>query len=210
MHLCWICGRRDADGAETLPGMPASTGLVCRECHETRVRSYAAAWQRLSTHLQANWRDISKRGQFDLSRVFADGTAVRALEVHLHFVELLGCQLRRQQLRVDLEPFAAALRNTTPHPEVTLLIADATVRSGRLVSHASEVSVLRRDDEVYSALWTHLQHPLAVKICYLKRGAPVREPEGFPWHPSRQRKIVKLSPYKGDTQPLIARRDLQI
>jgi hypothetical protein len=51
---------------------------------------------------------------------------------------------------------------------------------------------------------------VAVKICYLKGGAPVREPAGFPWHPTRQRKIVKLSPYKGDIEPQVARRDLRI
>jgi hypothetical protein len=55
-----------------------------------------------------------------------------------------------------------------------------------------------------------LLNPLAIKVCYLKSGAPVREPEGYPWHPTRQRKIVKLSPYKGDTRPLVARRDLRI
>jgi hypothetical protein len=55
-----------------------------------------------------------------------------------------------------------------------------------------------------------LVHPVGIKICYLKAGAPVREPPGFPWHPTRQRKLVKLSPYKGDTEPLVARRDLTI
>jgi len=63
---------------------------------------------------------------------------------------------------------------------------------------------------VYSAVWTHLVHPVAVKVCYLKHGAPVLAPPGAPWHPLRQRKIVKLSPYKGDAEPQVARRDLRI
>lgn len=70
--------------------------------------------------------------------------------------------------------------------------------------------MLRHGEEVYSALWMYLVYPVAIKLCYLKEGAPVRAPDGFPWHPARQRKLIKISPYKGDTQPLVPRRDLRI
>jgi hypothetical protein len=132
------------------------------------------------------------------------------VKVHLHFVMRLGYQLRSAGIDVDLSSFSSALLAGTAHPEITLLVASTQVPTGRFVSHTSDVSVLRAGNEVQSALWTHLVHPIAIKVCYLKTGAPVRAPEGHPWHPLRQRKIVKLSPYKGDTQPLIARRDLRI
>ena len=72
------------------------------------------------------------------------------------------------------------------------------------------VSVLRQGEEVWSAMWVHWEHPIAAKACYVKNGAPVRPPQGFPWHPLRQRKIVKLSPFKGDARQLVARRDLRV
>ena len=174
------------------------------------AQSREAAWQRLLQYLLGNWREIVGRGSFDLSKAFPGDAARQAVNVHLFFVEQLRARLAADQLAVDLDAFAAALRQGLPHPDVTLLVADTAVAPGRLLSHDSEVSVLRQGDEIYSALWTHLAHPVAVKICYVKSGAPVREPAGFPWHPARQRKIVKLSPYKGDTEPLVARRDLRI
>lgn len=171
---------------------------------------YAAAWHHLSRYLHAHWRDITIRGSFDLSKVFANEAAERAVDVQLFFVQRLAERLQAEGIAVDLRSFAAALRDRTAHPEVSLLVANVHVPSGRLLLHDTTVSVLRSGNEVQSALWTHLTHPVAIKICYLRTAAPVRAPDGFPWHPARQRKIVKLSPYEGDTQPLVARRDLRI
>jgi hypothetical protein len=160
--------------------------------------------------LHRHWTDITKRGSFDLWQVFAGKSPSAAVNVHLHFVMRLGHQLQTDGIGVDLNSFSSALLTGTAHPEVTLLVASTQVPTGRFVSHTAGVSVLRGGNDVHSALWTHLVHPIAIKVCYLRTGAPVRAPEGHPWHPLRQRKIVKLSPYKGDTQPLIARRDLRI
>ena len=171
---------------------------------------YAAAWHHLSRYLHAHWRDITIGGSFDLSKVFANEAPERAVDVQLFFVQRLAERLQAEGIAVDLDSFAAALRDRAAHPEVTLLVANVRVPSGRLLLHDSSVSVLRSGDEVQSALWKHLAHPVAIKVCYLRTGAPVRAPDGFPWHPTRQRKIVKLSPYEGDTQPLVARRDLRI
>jgi hypothetical protein len=160
--------------------------------------------------LHARWQDITARGSFDLSAAFPGEVESAAVRVHLYFVKLLGCKLLADGIAVDLQSFASALLERRPHPEVTLLVANGGVPAGQVISYNSDVSVLRQGDEVYSAMWMYLGHPVAVKVCYLKAGTPVRAPEGFPWHPTRQRKIVKLSPYKGDTQPIVARRDLRI
>jgi hypothetical protein len=174
------------------------------------TRSHAEAWRQLSAYLLTHWPDICARGSVDLSKAFPGDVAHRSLQVHLYFVNLFARKLLADGVAVDLAPFVAALRDSMPHPEVTLLVADSRAGPRRLKSYDFEVSVLRSGEEVQSALWMHCAPPVAVKICYVKRGAPVREPEGHPWHPSRQRKIVKLSPFKGDTQPLVARRDLRI
>ena len=172
--------------------------------------SYGEWWRLLAVHLNRHWNEIVTRGQFDLSTAFPTNTAGAAVRVQLHFVKLLGCRLRARDIAVDLRSFAAALLAGEAHGEVTLLVASSQLPGRQLLSYDSDVSVLRAGDEVQSAMWIRLFHPIAVKVCYLKTGAPVRAPEGHPWHPTRQRKIVKLSPYKGDTQPLVARRDLRI
>jgi hypothetical protein len=220
---CWVCGNRPADDArhpEAATGgpaapeppslLPAFMQCLCGECGDPALQPYDAAWGRLSAYLHEHWGDIAARGSFDLSKPFHGEAAAVALNVHLFFVKVLGCKLFSEAIQVNLTPFATALRCRLPHPDVTLLVANTEVRSGQWLFHDSSVSVLRSGDEVYSAMWTFLAHPVAIKICYLKSGAPVREPDGFPWHPMRQRKIVKLSPYKAETQPLVARRDLRI
>jgi hypothetical protein len=185
-------------------------GSICRHCNNAGTQVYDEAWRRLSSYLHANWRDITARGSFDLSKVFGAETAKQAIRVQLYFVRAFGCKLLEDGIRVDLESFSEALMAGTTHPEVTLLVTSSLVPAGQMLSYESDVSVLRNGDEVYSAVWMNLVHPVGIKICYLKAGAPVREPPGFPWHPTRQRKLVKLSPYKGDTEPLVARRDLRI
>ncbi len=175
-----------------------------------RVNAYGDAWRRLSRHLRDHWGAIIDRGSFDLSKPFAREAGASAVKVQLHFVNLLGGRLLADKVPMDLASFSEAVAGGTPHPDVTLLIADGTVPHGRLRAYGSDVSLLRDGEQVLSALWLHLEHPVAVKICYIKGGAAVREPEGFPWHPTRQRKIVKISPYKGDAQPLVPRRDLRI
>jgi hypothetical protein len=207
--LCWICGERPADSAEHKV-KASDIRSICRHCNNAGTQVYDEAWRRLSSYLHANWREITARGNFDLSKVFAAETAKQAIRVQLYFIKAFGCKLLEDGIRVDLGSFSEALMAGTAHPEVTLLVTSSLVPAGQMLSYESDVSVLRNGDEVYSAVCMNLVHPVGIKICYLKAGAPVREPPGFPWHPTRQRKLVKLSPYKGDTEPLVARRDLRI
>lgn len=207
--LCWICRERSIDGAEH-KGNVGDLSSVCSHCNNAGTQAYDEAWRHLSSYLHANWREITARGSFDLSKVFDAEIATQAIRVQLHFVKVLGCKLLEDGIGVDLGSFAKALMAGTAHPEVTLLVTSSFVATGQLLSYESDVSVLRDGDQVCSAVWMNLFHPVGIKICYLKAGAPVREPPGSPWHPTRQKKIVKLSPYKGDTEPLVARRDLRI
>jgi hypothetical protein len=174
------------------------------------LQRYAESFQSLLRYWHLNWRDIGARGAFDLTKAFPGQTADHALNVHLFFVGQLAERLRSEKLNVPLASFDSALAERTPHPDVTLLVCSTLVPSGRLLSYDPTVSVLRSGDAIQSALWMHWAHPVAIKVCYIQPGAPVREPDGFPWHPTRQRKIVKLSPYKGDAEPRVARRDLRI
>jgi hypothetical protein len=183
---------------------------ICARCNGAGTQPYDEAWRKLSKYLHSNWQQIVRRGAFDLSKAFPGDVMSQALNVHLFFVKLLGCKLLADKINVDLASFSSALLNRSPHSEITLLIANSNIAAGQFLFYESDVSVLRRDEEVYSAMWMNLVHPVAVKICYVKNGAPVCEPDGFPWHPSRQRKIVKLSPYKGDTRATVARRDLKM
>ena len=210
LSLCWICEQRPAATAAATSEALAFKRVICDQCNHVLTQPYDEAWLALSRYLHTHWREITERGSFDLSKAFAGDAAKQSLMVHLYFVKTMGCKLKEEGVNVDLKSFSSALLRCVPHPDVTLLIADSSVRPGRMLSYQSDVSVLRSGDEVYSALWMHLAHPVGVKICFIKGGAPVLPPKGSPWHPTRQKKIVKISPYKGDTEPEVSRRDLRI
>ncbi|MGA2777323.1 MAG: hypothetical protein ABSF94_07175 [Steroidobacteraceae bacterium] len=117
--------------------------------------------------------------------------------------------------RFDLsKPFpddARALLAGREHPDISLFVTDARMPGVSMHLINSEVRVLcNQAGEVHSALWTYLEHPIAIKINYLKPGAPLQPPPGTPWHPTRQRKIVMLSPYAGDAGPTAGPQGLRI
>jgi hypothetical protein len=121
------------------------------------------------------------------------------LHVHLYFVAALGARLAADAVELDLEPFMSALIERRPHADVSLLVADARVDRGSLRLYDSDLHLLRNQGgAVHSALWYHLAHPVTIKVNYLKPGAPLCPPPGHPWHPVRQRKLVMLSPYRGE------------
>ena len=175
---------------------------ICTECNNTLTQPYDLAWERLSAHLLANWMTIVKRGRFDLSKPFPGGTRAAALNVHLFFVKLLGCKLHADAVPIDLATFSNALLTGTAHPEVTITIArSAFGGNDGVLMYDSEVHTMKNQaGDLDGALWLYLVHPVAVKVGYIKAGAPLHV-VGHSWHPSRPGKIVKLSPYSGATEP---------
>jgi hypothetical protein len=192
----------------------AATGAaesLCLACEQEFTRPYALAWQTLAEYLLAHWESTAKLGRFDLSKAFPGNARGGALFVHLHFLKLLACRLRAVDAPLDLASFAAALQKGRAHPDVTLLVADARVAPRTLLLHDAEVRLLcNQDGAVQSARWTELRHPIAIKVSYLKPGAPLRPAPGEPWHPERQRKLVRLSPYVGEATPLAGIQGLRI
>jgi hypothetical protein len=168
--LCWICGERPAVGAEHEVNA-SDIRSVCSHCTNAVTRVYDEAWRKLSSYLHANWREITARGSFDLSKVFgAEATARQAVRVQLYFVKALGSKLLEDGIHVDLEAFSKALMTGTAHPEVTLLVTSSLVPAGKMLSYESDVSVLRSGDEIYSAVWMNLVHPVGSQNLLFESG----------------------------------------
>ena len=174
---------------------------ICAECNNELTQPYDLAWKRLSSYLLFNWPAIIKRGSFDLSKPFPGGTRAAALNVHLFFLKLFGCKLHEEGNGIDLTPFSKALLTSTAHPEVNITIANSVVGENSVLMYDSEVHTMStQGGELHGAVWLYLVHPVAVKVGYIKGGARLHV-VGHPWHPTRPGKIVKLSPFKGATEP---------
>lgn|GEM_PF-683218 len=182
---------------------------ICAYCNNTLTQPFDVAWQKLSEYLHANWATIVKRGRFDLSEPFPGGTRDAALQVHLYFVKLFGCKLKADSIPISLVSFSKALLTSTAHPEVSILIADKYIGAVAL-SFESDVFTLRSVEtkQIHGAVWAYVIQPVAIKVSYVKAGAPVIPPRGYPWHPSRPVKRVKLSPYDSITEPKAGPRAL--
>jgi hypothetical protein len=198
--------QRDGRATNIRVGSPKSGALkfaksICAYCNNTVTQPYDAAWQHLSEYLQLNWQVVRRRGQFNLSAAFPGGTRSAALNVHLYFVKMLGCKIFEEKIRIDLATFSAALLHGRAHPEVRLLVAEDRIGNGRVLFWDSEVHVMSNQHrELHGAIWLYLAQPVAIKVSYIKAGAPLHTP-GYPWHPERPGKIVRLSTYLGGTEP---------
>ncbi len=174
---------------------------ICRDCNSTLTQPYDLAWETLSAYMQANWPVLVKRGSFDLSKAFPGGTRAAALNVHLFFVKLLGCKLHEGSAPVDLAPFSQALLKGSPHPGVAIKIADTDLGEGRMMLYDSAVHArLSPAGELHGAVWSYQFRRVLVTVMYIKAGASLKM-VGYPWHPSRPSKIVKLSPDVGSSEP---------
>jgi len=165
----------------------------------------------LAAYLQAHWETVCQLGRFDLSKAFPADARAGALFVHLHFLKLLACKLRANDVPLALDSFAAALQAGRAHPDVTLLVADARASPRTLLLHDAEIRLLcNQDGAVQSARSIELRHPIAIKVSYMKPDAPLRPAPGEPWHPGRQRKLVRLSPYLGEATAVAGIQGLRI
>jgi hypothetical protein len=179
---------------------------LCAQCNNVLTQPYDMAWGALSKYLQSNWSSIIRAGRFDLSKPFPTNRGAAAINVHLYFVKVFGCKLFADNIPIDLSDFSRSLIEARPHPQISLFVADGRIATGQLLAYDSEVHCLRNEhDKIDSALWVYLVHPVAIKVNYLNAAAPLSHPEGYPWHPTRQRKIVRLSPYMGDSEPIAGR-----
>jgi hypothetical protein len=204
--ICWLCNDRPVDAGAT-----GAAGTLCTDCERDRTHPYALAWQALAEYLRTHWDPICKLGRFDLTKCFPADARLGALFVHLHFLKVLACRLRAHDVPLALDSFAAALRAGRAHADVSLLVADARAAPQKLLLHDAEPRLLcNQDGAVQCVRWTELRHPVAVKVSYLKPGAALRPAPGEPWHPGRQRKLVRLSPYVGEATALAGIQGLRL
>ena len=174
---------------------------ICSDCNNSLTQPYDKAWERLSTYLYTNWPTIVSQGWFDLRGPFPTETRRAAFHVHLYFVKLFGCKLVEDDVPLDLSRFSRALLTGKAHPEVCVAIALPPSGTDQIMFYDSEVGAMRNQEgSFHGAIWMYVARPVAVKVGWIKAGAPLHLP-GHPWHPGRPKRYVSLSPYVGGTEP---------
>jgi hypothetical protein len=100
------------------------------------------------------------------------------------FLKSFGCKVIESALPIDLTRLSSALLSGTAHPEIVLQIADCNVSRGSFVAYETEIHTMREKatGELHGATWTYMIHPVAVKVSYIKAGAPLHT-TGWEWGP---------------------------
>jgi hypothetical protein len=163
----------------------------------------------LSLYLHGQWPEVRRAGQFDASIPFGRDAGLQLLNVHLYFVKILGCKLMEDSIELELGSLAEALVKGAGHPAIWLNVADSPFDEGEAIAFQSDVFTMRNERRELDGLtWLYLVHPVAVKVSYIKPGARLHVP-GHQWNPMNGETIIKLSPFKGATEPVDGSRALR-
>lgn len=174
---------------------------LCRDCNNVRTQPYDEAWALLSQSLTSNWQTIRASGRFNLKRPFPKDTQAFAVDVHLFFLKHFGLKILEENVQLDLTSFADALCNRTPHPEITLYVAEAP-RNVLAWNTTVFTWTGEKSKRVAGATWWYIIAPIAIKVVYILSGAPLMQAAGNPWHPTTRRRIIYLSPLAGIAEPV--------
>jgi hypothetical protein len=197
----------DSEATNTPVGSAKSRNLkfadsICRQCNNVGTSRYDEAWRMLSEYLHGAWPEIRRADQFDLSAPFGQETGAQLVRLHLYFVKIFGCKLLEDSVPFDLHSLAEALVNGRPHPDIGLNFADSPFADGEAIAYQSDVNTMGNGcGELHGLIWLYLIHPVAVKVSYIKSGAPLYVP-GDRWHPLSGKTMIRLSPFKGGTEPI--------
>jgi hypothetical protein len=103
---------------------------------------------------------------------------------------------------IDVSYLATCIMTRQSHPEISLYMANGSRVRGVFAFESDVYKMWHREPHrLDGALWGYVVRPIAVKVCYIRTGTPLFSP-GYPWHPSRPRRFVRLSPYWGTVEPI--------
>jgi len=118
------------------------------------------------------------------NRIFPYDTVRQMLNVHLYFVKLFGCHLLEAAIPIDITPFATAIKEERPHPNVYLKFGRNFSLHDNPIVGMSDVGAVfdNSDGSCVFASWFYEVDRLAVNVMYAVDGQR-REGLVGAWHP---------------------------
>jgi hypothetical protein len=114
------------------------------------------------------------------------------LAVHLFFIKLFGCLIAANSIPIDVKPFAAAILNTTPHPDVHLAISPYVDGIASGSAGYSDLDTAQLNGQVVFAVWMYILDKFSVRVMYAVAGEH-RNGLIDSWHPSSVTKCVRVA-----------------
>ena len=113
------------------------------------------------------------------------------LGVHLYFLKLFGSLIVDNAIPMDIQSFAKAIQNETPHPNVYLSFLAVSHSGIRQYAAITPVYTEKINDEIMFANWFYFVGPLAVEITYAP-AVRANTKEVHLWHPTHSSKSIVI------------------
>jgi hypothetical protein len=99
-----------------------SPNRICADCNNSYTQPHDFAWAHMSVWLRSRRPRIRPGDVIQANRIFPYYTTAQMLNVHLFFLKQFGGLIQESagKIMIDVKPFATAILDGRPHPNVYL------------------------------------------------------------------------------------------
>jgi hypothetical protein len=174
-----------------------SPSRICADCNNARTQPHDLAWDFMSVWLRERNPKMRVGDVIRANRIFPSGTTEEMKNVHLFFLKQFGGLILESagQIAIDVKPFANAIINGRPHPNVYLQFGIGPFVNGKPVTGRSDFKGLRlASGACVLGMWFYQVDGLTVTLIYADPNEPWRNLH-LAWHPLRNRNRFVLADY---------------
>jgi|SRR5215831_3043236 len=183
-----------------------SPSRICEECNSSRTQPHDFAWAHMSVWLRSRHPRIRAGDVIRANRIFPYNTTAQMLNVHLFFLKQFGGLILESEgkIAIDVKPFATAILDGRPHPNVYLQFGIGPSVRGNPVTGRSNFKGSRiANGSCILGIWFYQVEGLTVAPVYADPGVNWANLHRA-WHPRRGTNRFVLEDYASgidDAQP---------
>ena len=166
---------------------------ICLSCNSARTQPHDRAWELLSAALRSRNLSISPGQTLRFNRIFPHDTRREMCNVHLYFVKVFGCQIADGDIPIDIAPFARAILEEKPHPNLYLSFGRMAALPTSIAG-ASDVHAELLNGQVAFTSWFYQIDDLSVNVMFAVPGEQ-RQGLANAWHPSLDAKRLTFKAF---------------
>jgi hypothetical protein len=176
-----------------------SPSKICAECNNARTQPHDLAWAYMSVWLRSRHPPIGARNVIRGNRIFPYCTTAQMLNVHLFFLKQFGGVIQESEgtITIDVKPFATAILDGRPHPNVYLQFGIGPFVEGKPVTGRSDFKGLKiANGTCVLGMWFYQIESLTANVIYADPGENWKNLHRA-WHPCRGTNRFVLEDYDG-------------
>ena len=174
-----------------------SPSRICPDCNNARTQPHDVAWAYMSVWLHSRHPRIRAGDVIRANRIFPYNTTAEMLNAHLFFLKQFGGLIQEGagKIAIDVKPFATAILEGRPHPNVYLQFGVGPFVQGKPVTGRSDFKGLKiANGTCVLGMWFYQVEGLTVTLIYADPGEDWKNLHRA-WHPRRGSNRFVLADY---------------